>query len=216
MWGAFANLIPTLPDFAGEGLRSLVGGATSKERKNYITDTRKLRKQEYQDMMYSMRKAGLNPILASGATPGHSAAMTSSSMSHAGSAGVGSAMAAHRQAGVAEKKSDSEIGLNSAKTEREKTEAVNSLFGRANILQQYDETKARIENINQATYTSAVDARLKEKKGNLTDAETDKIRQEAGFLTETGGYGKDLEGGLMQFLRPWLNSAVEDYRAPRD
>ncbi|WNK14754.1 MAG: DNA pilot protein [Microvirus sp.] len=34
---------------------------------------RKLRRTEYQDMMHSMRQAGLNPMLASGATPGHSA-----------------------------------------------------------------------------------------------------------------------------------------------
>jgi len=34
---------------------------------------RKLRRTEYQDMMHSMRTAGLNPMLAAGATPGHSA-----------------------------------------------------------------------------------------------------------------------------------------------
>lgn len=36
--------------------------------------TRKLRRREYQDMMHSMKSAGLNPMLAMGATPGHSAA----------------------------------------------------------------------------------------------------------------------------------------------
>jgi len=35
--------------------------------------TRKLRRREYQDMVHSMKAAGLNPILATGATPGHSA-----------------------------------------------------------------------------------------------------------------------------------------------
>lgn len=36
--------------------------------------TRKLRRTAYQDQMYSMREAGLNPILAAGASPGTSSA----------------------------------------------------------------------------------------------------------------------------------------------
>lgn len=35
--------------------------------------TRKLRQKQYQDMMFSMREAGLNPVLAAGASPGSSA-----------------------------------------------------------------------------------------------------------------------------------------------
>jgi hypothetical protein len=111
VWGAFANAIPTLPDFAGEGFRLLVGGSISKERKNAIHDMRFLRRREYQDQMYSMREAGLNPILAAGATPGHSAVSTTNSqMGTSQSAGIGSSLAsaasaraANRQAGVREK-----------------------------------------------------------------------------------------------------------------
>ncbi|WNK13636.1 MAG: DNA pilot protein [Microvirus sp.] len=41
------------------------------KRKGQYRLQRKGRRLEYQDMMFSMKQAGLNPILASGATPGH-------------------------------------------------------------------------------------------------------------------------------------------------
>lgn len=109
----FLNLIPKLPDFAGAGLNY---GVWRAQQKNYASQVRHLRRREYQDMMFSMKQAGLNPILAAGATPGHSAAM----MGHGGmqneGAGVGSAVAANesarasnRQAGVAEVKAPAEV-----------------------------------------------------------------------------------------------------------
>lgn len=96
MWG---NLIPQLPDFAGAGMNYGVFRAQSK---NYASQVRHLRRREYQDMMFSMKAAGLNPILASGATPGHAAGMMDAGNQASSSAGIGSAAAAHRQAGAAE------------------------------------------------------------------------------------------------------------------
>lgn len=46
------------------------------KRDDYASQVRHLRRREYQDMMFSMKAAGLNPILASGAQPGHSAAFS--------------------------------------------------------------------------------------------------------------------------------------------
>lgn len=50
----------------------MAGAESSKDkRKGQYRLQIKARRAEYQDMMYSMKQAGLNPILASGATPGH-------------------------------------------------------------------------------------------------------------------------------------------------
>lgn len=98
--GGWFNLIPQLPDFAGAGLNY---GLFRAQSKNYASQVRHLRRREYQDMMFSMKAAGLNPILASGATPGHSAGMMDAGNQPSSSAGVGSAMAANRQAGVGER-----------------------------------------------------------------------------------------------------------------
>lgn len=55
---------------ASKGIDFGLGVASSKMQYDM---TRKLRRREYQDMMFSMRKAGLNPMLAMGSSPGHSA-----------------------------------------------------------------------------------------------------------------------------------------------
>lgn len=131
MLGAFANLLPPLPDVLGSGwaeaMRYSTGGdATSKARKNAIHDVRTLRRREYQDMVHSLKAAGLNPMLAVGASPGHSAAQVSPQTQYhaAGSSGTGSAIAANRsasasnrQAGVAEKKQPNETKLTGAQAE---------------------------------------------------------------------------------------------------
>lgn len=67
-----------IPAIGGGILSDLTGGAISwglanKSANRYKSSVRHLRRREYQDMMFSMKKAGLNPMLASGATPGHSA-----------------------------------------------------------------------------------------------------------------------------------------------
>jgi len=112
----WANLIPQLPDFGNAGVGY---GVWRAQQKSYASQVRHLRRREYQDMVFSMKEAGLNPILASGATPGHAAGMVGSGSSgHGSSAGVGSAIAAHKQADVAsrgvrvqEVKAPHEIGV---------------------------------------------------------------------------------------------------------
>jgi hypothetical protein len=102
MAAGLLNLIPSLPDFAGAGMNWAIG---SMARNRYASQVRHLRRREYQDMMFSMKKAGLNPMLASGATPGHSAAYSGgySGIGSSSSAGLGTAVAANRQAGAAER-----------------------------------------------------------------------------------------------------------------
>lgn len=57
--------------FAGPAFQWALG---NKSANRYASKVRHLRRREYQDMVFSMKQAGLNPMLATGATPGHSAA----------------------------------------------------------------------------------------------------------------------------------------------
>lgn len=111
---------------------------------------RHLRRREYQDMMYSMKAAGLNPMLASGATPGHSAVSAGAT----GSSDIGSGMAKGAEAGTSAKKAPSEIDVNTAKKGMIDEEKLNEIYGRANILQEYDMTKADIAATNQGILES--------------------------------------------------------------
>lgn len=72
-FGAWGALIQRGQQWADKGIGWAIA---NKQRQQYISSVRHLRRREYQDMMFSMKEAGLNPILASGATPGHSAAFT--------------------------------------------------------------------------------------------------------------------------------------------
>lgn len=56
---------------ASSGIDFGLGAAAAKMQYKF---TRKLRRREFQDQMYSMRRAGLNPMLAANMAPGHSAA----------------------------------------------------------------------------------------------------------------------------------------------
>jgi len=67
-WGA---LIQRGTQWADKGVDWAI---YNKQRQQYASQVRHLRRREYQDMVHSMKEAGLNPILAVGATPGHSAA----------------------------------------------------------------------------------------------------------------------------------------------
>jgi len=222
MWGAFANLIPTLPDFAGEGLRSLTGGATAKERKNYITDTRKLRKHQYQDMVYSLTKAGLNPILAVGASPGGTGGATSSNWAGSGhSAGVASAAAAQsgasaahsaanaagRQAGVAEQANPARIEemLSNAGLRRELSG--NAVAERANILQRLTLDGAQIDQIRATTEAQKALAALHRQTALEKGASASKLAKETSMYDEYGAPWATWERMLLEMLKPQGNSA---------
>lgn len=102
-WGAIGAAAggSALDIISGTINKGIDFGFANKARSQYASQVRHLRRREYQDMMFSMRKAGLNPMLASGATPGHSAAM----MTDIGGGfdhGPSTAIAANRQAGAAE------------------------------------------------------------------------------------------------------------------
>lgn len=110
--GAIGGGIDKGGELINAGLTGLMSfGFANKARNQYASQVRHLRRREYQDMMFSMKQAGLNPILAAGATPGHSAAMVQQAqLQGGGGAGVASAVAANRQARVGEIKAPAEIG----------------------------------------------------------------------------------------------------------
>lgn len=143
-------------------------GGTSKERKNQIHDIRTLRRREYQDMVHSLTQAGLNPVLAVGASPGHATAQQVQTQlaSHGGlgTAGISSAKAQNRQAGVAEGKAPSEIGLNEGKTGLLGAQEQNAFAQLANIILQPDLTQANIDNIRQGTRTALALEELNKQK----------------------------------------------------
>jgi len=207
-WGAFANLIPQLPDFAGAGMNygiaQHLGSASPKDRKNFITDTRKLRKHEYQDMVYSLRKAGLNPILATGASPGHAAPQSTARASQGGTSGtgVGSALAAHKQANTARTKSKSEIGLMEVNRE-------NAHFQRANILQQYDINQATIDNIRENTAQQKALIKLHQHSAEEKASSAKKLDLESRNIERFGPRGFTWEDILRNMITNGAHSAVE-------
>lgn len=95
---AFLNFLPKMPNFAQAGLDF---GLYRKMRNDYASQVRHLRRREYQDMVFSMKAAGLNPILAAGATPGHSSAYSVGIQTSADSAGIGDSFARNVQAKAA-------------------------------------------------------------------------------------------------------------------
>lgn len=82
---AAAGIGTTGIGFAGPAFSWALG---NKSANRYKSAVRHLRRREYQDMMFSMRKAGLNPILASGASPGHAQPMANSAPAAADLAGA--------------------------------------------------------------------------------------------------------------------------------
>jgi len=68
----------------------------------YEKQVRELRRTAYQDMMHSMREAGLNPLLAAGASPGNSAGYMIRTGSGTGLAAYQQAQASTSQAETAE------------------------------------------------------------------------------------------------------------------
>lgn len=205
-WASFANLIPNLPDFFGKGvdyaIGSLGGMPDSKARKNQIHDIRTLRRREYQDMVHSLTQAGLNPILAVGASPGHaSAQMLPPDLGSTGSSGgVGSAYAAHRTAGVAEKRVGSEIGKNEAAAGLANVQGTATQLGIPNILQQWDLNSATIDRIKQDSKTGLALQHVYEQDAIHKGASADKLRKDIEMLDKFGPPGQTLEGMLRAYF----------------
>lgn len=145
MGAAFLNLIPKLPDFAGQGLDFATSRMFAKRGEE---SARRLRRREHADMVFSLKRAGLNPILAAGASPGHSSAAVVRNTAGGGSAGVGNAMIGQQQANTAA--TVAEAGVK--KTE---TETANALYDRALKIAEYDQLKANTDNTKQGIQESA-------------------------------------------------------------
>lgn len=201
MAAGLLNMLPQVPSVSNLGFNFAI---YSKQRANYASQVRHLRRREYQDMMFSMRKAGLNPMLASGATPGHSAAMQGTLPGGTGGAGVGTAMAALKQAETAEK---------TGQTTRDKIaqETTNAQYTQAVL--------------NEQASALAADRRLKDtqaivekKKAGLIDQQTAHQELQALLLSYKkpmaqmeGKYGKGPAalGGAARYARDKKMEAAE-------
>lgn len=200
-------------EWAMNGINFWIGG---KRQDQYKSAVRHLRRREYQDMMFSMKKAGLNPILASGATPGHSAAWVApTSVGGPGIGGLGSAVAQNRQAGVSEKKAPSEIDLNEERKGLTVLERGNAILTGENLA-------ATAKNIEQQTRESGARQLLYEadaKKAGVSAKEIDARRRQieldmqgriGGNITaDPVGYGKNVLGEAAATAKEgkkWLDS----------
>lgn len=123
----------------------------NKQRNQYASQVRHLRRREYQDMMFSMKQAGLNPILAAGATPGHSAAYMGRGIDEGSGAPDGaqavnqgmSAMAAKSQADTAEATGQTTRDLNKELAAKAVEEAGAQAAARRKYEQDVQESKQR-------------------------------------------------------------------------
>lgn len=221
------NMIPQLPDFAGQGLNWLVGDWYDDRYKESV---RHLRRRVFQDMVFSLKEAGLNPALAFGATPGAGGnALAQGIGPTAGGAGVGSAVAAAMsadaaslQARVAEGNAPSVRELNSASAaERKAAEQVRA-EERYNVIQQRAAIDAGTRKTNQETAESIarqglLEAQAKQAGASASQLEADRRRIEALMpaIQETGGWGATWEGLARSLITQtpmyqwWSNSAKD-------
>jgi len=191
------NLIPQLPDFAGAGLSYAVGGMNNERYKRSV---RHLRRREYQDMVFSLKQAGLNPALAFGATPGHAGGFQGQGYSPASGAGVASAMAGLSQADTASKLAPSQIDVNTATAGERRELAFNERYRRASILQEYDKNAAWIEQTLQAARTSAAQEALFEAQMKQAGASESEIRERTEQINRFGLPGQSWSSPIRQWI----------------
>lgn len=201
---------PALGLAAGAGalFGSLSGGLmnwgfANKSAQNYKSSVRHLRRREYQDMMFSMKKAGLNPILASGATPGHSAAamMQAPQFDIAGSfqKGVSGASEA-AQTGGKVAKLEAERGHSAAQASRTKGLETNDQLARGAITSGIEKTQAE-------TGTAKAVEALKRQEIEESKARTKNLDAERPNIES--GFGGGMPRGILRLLERAGTSARE-------
>lgn len=199
-WGALIQRGTQWADRGADWATSMMA------RSRYASQVRHLRRREYQDMMFSMKEAGLNPILAAGGTPGHSAAMMAGGNPSAGP-GVDvsgaitkgmSAEAAERQAGAAERG----VRVHEVKTPYEVQNMVMDAhqkaqdigYTSASTAKTLAETNLAFEQSGEAAMRKALLQRQAEKEG----ASAAKLREE---LFNVGGDPRNWFGRMMNSAR---------------
>lgn len=183
------------------GLTAFSFGLNRIAQQDYAEQVRHLRRREYQDMVYSMTKAGLNPMLATGATPGHATPM---------SVNVGGAAANPGWANV-----PSEVDLrtkSSAKAEAETRVANEEEVNKTHIRSLFKAQEARERS---ATTVNAATAAKEAALAEQASAQTDLLRAQ---LKHGGGYPglASSAKGIMELFRENLEQVINDWRPMRD
>lgn len=193
-----------------------IGQLTTEDQ---IDAARELRRTAYQDMVWSLRKAGLNPALAFGASP--STAMPTAIQT--GLVGSGSDMANAvtnaTRAGFEEDRLPSEISLNSAKATLTREQQFNEVYRRAGIMQEVEKNDAWIKDVLQSARTGAAQELLYQKEAERNGASKAEIEERTRQYKNFGLPGQSWEGILRQFFTseerkaasgPWnLNKPAE-------
>lgn len=189
-WGA---LIQRGTQWADKGVDWAI---YNKQRGQYASQVRHLRRREYQDMVHSMKEAGLNPVLAVGATPGHSAAYMGRGLTQSPGVDVAGAYSKTTTAKAAEKQADT-----SAKT-GETTQGLQRTQREYTDLLRY-RTAAETKSINQSTQTNkALEQKyLIEAVASAAEAkgrEYDNVQRQQDAKIYEG-----LEGEILRRVRAW-------------
>jgi len=183
-----------------QGLFTGNWGGTSDERKNVVTDTRKLRKTAYQDMVFSLKEAGLNPMLAVGASPGYSAAPQVAQPQYQGNPGFNQSVNSARQVGVAEGKMPSEIKENEAGAALKDQNRIVAQLGIPSLLQQFELNQATIDKVRNDTAVQKLLGEVYRADAIMKGASAREIDQRIGQIDKFGLPGQSWEGILRQLL----------------
>lgn len=187
------------PDFASAGMNFAIGNMN---RQRYASQVRHLRRREYQDMVFSMKKAGLNPMLASGATPGHSAGMMTNAP--AGPVNLPN-FAANKNSAASAKKTESEtmpINLNQYLREAD-LQNLHATYDQMTSNALAARSAAQLN--NEKSTSEKVHRLLMEKQGALTDVSAKETEQrirnielDAQAKENDPIYGDGLEGSILR------------------
>jgi len=175
----------------------------------YRKQVRYLRRREYQDMMYSMRKAGLNPILAAGATPGHSAAYQYQPKAMDTAGGT----AKFAEASLADPKARELVARKNKELEDAGVSAAQAAVLRetpANVRADTDLKRASADKASQDTATSAAqeirtlkDAGLLEMTAKEVEARLEGIRADNIARNQDAGIYSGTEGTILRRINAW-------------